>query len=192
MKFSGYLMMALVMSALIYPVYGHWAWGSLAGGASGWLEDIGFVDFAGLTVVHSVGGWMALAGAIIIGPRLGRFGKNAVPIHGHDVPIITLGVFILWLGWFGFNGGSTLGLTSDVPAIIVNTTISGAFGGVVAMAISWRVGGHVDVVTTMNGALAGLVGVTASANIVSTADAAIIGSIAGVVMYGVTRLLERV
>ena len=150
------------------------------------------MDFAGSTVVHSVGGWMALAGAIIIGPRLGRFGKNAVPIHGHDVPIVTLGVFILWLGWFGFNGGSTLGLTSDVPAIIVNTTISGAFGGVVAMAISWRVGGHVDVVTTMNGALAGLVGVTASANIVSTADAAIIGSIAGVVMYGVTRLLERV
>ena len=164
MKFSGYLIMALVMSALIYPVYGHWAWGSLAGGAPGWLEVRGFIDFAGSTVVHSVGGWMALAGAIIIGPRLGRFGKDSVPIHGHDVPIVTLGVFILWLGWFGFNGGSTLALTSEVPVIIVNTTISGACGGVVAMAMSWRGGGHVDVTTTMNGALAGLVGVTASAN----------------------------
>ncbi len=192
MKFSGYLIMALVMSALIYPVYGHWAWGSLAGGEAGWLESRGFIDFAGSTVVHSMGGWMALAGVIIIGPRLGRFGKNAVPIHGHDIPIVTLGVFILWLGWFGFNGGSTLALTSDVPTIIVNTTISGAFGALVAMAISWRTGGHVDVVTTMNGALAGLVAVTASANIVSTVDAAIIGVIAGVVMYGVTVLLERV
>ncbi len=192
MKFSGYLIMALVMSAVIYPVYGHWAWGSLAGGATGWLEEIGFVDFAGSTVVHSVGGWMALAGAIIIGPRLGRFGKNSVPIHGHDIPIVTLGVFILWLGWFGFNGGSTLALTNEVPAIIVNTTISGAVGGLVAMALSWRMGGHVDVPAMMNGALAGLVAVTASANIVSTGDAAIIGGIAGVVMYGVTVLLESV
>ena len=193
MKFSGYVLMALVMAAVIYPVFGHWAWGSLAGGDAGWLEDLGFIDFAGSTVVHSVGGWMALAGAIIIGPRLGRFGKDSVPIHGHDIPIVTLGVFILWLGWFGFNGGSTLGLTSDVPVIIVTTTISGAFGGLVAMAMSWRrIGGHVDVATMMNGALAGLVAVTASANIVSTADAAIIGGIAGVVMYGVTVLLERV
>ena len=86
MKFSGYLMMALVMSALIYPVYGHWAWGSLAGGEPGWLENLGFIDFAGSSVVHSMGGWMALAGVIIIGPRMGRFGKNAVPIRGHDLP----------------------------------------------------------------------------------------------------------
>jgi ammonium transporter len=192
MKFSGYLIMALVMSAVIYPVYGHWAWGSLAGEEAGWLESLGFLDFAGSTVVHSMGGWMALAGVIIIGPRLGRFGKNSVPIHGHDLPIVTLGVFILWFGWFGFNGGSTLALTNEVPIIIVNTTISGAFGGLVAMAISWRTGGHVDVATTMNGSLAGLVAVTASANIVSTADSAIIGGIAGVVMYGVTVLLERV
>ncbi len=192
MKFSGYLIMALVMSAVIYPVYGHWAWGSLAGGEAGWLESLGFLDFAGSTVVHSIGGWMALAGVIIIGPRLGRFGKNSVPIRGHDLPIVTLGVFILWFGWFGFNGGSTLALTNEVPTIIVNTTISGAFGGLVAMAISWRMGGHVDVATMMNGSLAGLVAVTASANIVSPADSAIIGGIAGVVMYGVTALLERV
>jgi Amt family ammonium transporter len=192
MKFSGYLIMALVMSAVIYPVYGPWAWGSLAGGEAGWLESLGFLDFAGSTVVHSMGGWMALAGVIIIGPRLGRFGKNSVPIRGHDVPIVTLGVFILWFGWFGFNGGSTLALTNEVPTIIVNTTISGAFGGLVAMAISWRTGGHVGVATMMNGSLAGLVAVTASANIVSPADSAIIGGIAGVVMYGVTVLLERV
>lgn len=191
MRFSGYLIMALVMSAVIYPVYGHWAWGSLAGGEGGWLEDLGFVDFAGSTVVHSMGGWMALAAVIILGPRLGRFGKDAVPIHGHDLPVVTLGVFILWFGWFGFNGGSTLALTTDVPSIIVNTTISGAFGGLSAMVLSWWKEGHVSVGTTMNGSLAGLVGVTASANIVSTSESAIIGAIAGLVMYGATVLLER-
>jgi ammonium transporter len=191
MRFSGYLMMALVMSALIYPVFGHWAWGSLAGGAAGWLEDLGFIDFAGSTVVHSIGGWMALAGAITIGPRLGRFGKGAITIHGHDLPMVTLGVFILWVGWFGFNGGSTLGMTVDVPLIIMNTIISGAFGGLVALALSWRIEGRADVGLTMNGSLAGLVAVTASANIVSTTDAAIIGAVAGAVMYGVSRLLAR-
>lgn len=191
MRFSGYLMMALVMAALIYPVFGHWAWGSLAGGASGWLEDLGFIDFAGSTVVHSIGGWMALAGVITIGPRLGRFGRGAVTIHGHDLPMVTLGVFILWVGWFGFNGGSTLGMTVDVPIIIMNTVISGAFGGLIALALSWRIEGRADVGLTMNGSLAGLVAVTASANIVSAVDAAVIGAIAGVVMYGVSRLLAR-
>lgn len=191
MRFSGYLLMALVMSALIYPVFGHWAWGSLAGGEPGWLEDLGFIDFAGSTVVHSMGGWMALAGVILIGPRIGRFGTGAVTIHGHDLPVVTLGVFILWVGWFGFNGGSTLALNDQVPSIIVNTTISGAFGGLAAMAVSWRRAGRPDVATTMNGSLAGLVGVTASANIVSTADSVVIGVVAGIVMYAVTEVLER-
>ena len=191
MRFSGYLLMAAVMSVVIYPVFGHWAWGSLAGGEGGWLEGLGFIDFAGSTVVHSIGGWMALAGVLIIGPRLGRFGKDAVPIHGHDLPVVTLGVFILWLGWFGFNGGSTLALNSDVPLIIVNTTVSGAFGGLAALIVTWWRGGRPDVAVTMNGSLAGLVGVTASANIVSTPDAVVIGVVAGVVMYAVTMLLER-
>ena len=191
MRFSSYLIAALVFSAAIYPVFGHWAWGSLAGGEPGWLEELGFIDFAGSTVVHSVGGWMALAMVLILGPRIGRFGKDAVPIHGHDIPLVTLGVFILWFGWFGFNGGSTLGLTPDVPAIIVNTMLAGAFGGLTALGLTRLRDERVDVPTIMNGSLAGLVGITASANIVSTIDAVVIGAIAGVVMYGVTQLLER-
>jgi ammonium transporter len=191
MRFSSYLIVALIMSAAIYPVYGHWAWGSAAGGDGGWLESLGFIDFAGSTVVHSIGGWMALASIIVLGPRIGRFGRDAVPIHGHDLPVVTLGVFILWFGWFGFNGGSTLGLTPDVPGIIVNTAISGAFGGLVALAISWWRNGQVDVPTTMNGALAGLVGITASANLVITIEAVGIGIVSGIVMYAVTVLLER-
>src|SRR5262245_48884885 len=115
MRFAGYLVLALFVAAVTYPVFGHWAWGSgvLIGDArgDGWLKELGFVDFAGSTVVHSVGGWFALAAIIILGPRIGRFGKNAVPIRGHDLPLTTVGVFVLWVGWFGFNGGSTLALT---------------------------------------------------------------------------------
>ncbi len=192
MRFSGYLVVAAIISAVIYPVIGHWVWGSAAGAApGGWLEQMGFIDFAGSTVVHSVGGWIALAAIIIIGPRSGRFGKNAVPIHGHDLPMVTLGVFLLWFGWFGFNGGSTLGLTPEVPTIVVNTTVSGAFGGLVALALAWRLGGRPDVAMIMNGSLAGLVGITASAHIMTPAAAAAIGSIAAVVMYAVATLLER-
>ena len=192
MRFAGYLIVAAIVSALIYPVIGHWAWGSIGGAVpGGWLEQRGFIDFAGSTVVHSVGGWIALAAIIIIGPRIGRFGKNSVPIHGNNVPFATLGVFILWFGWFGFNGGSTLGLTPEVPTIIVNTTVSGAFGGLVALALAWRLGGQPDVAMIMNGALAGLVGITASAHIMTPVAAAGIGSIAAVVMYGVATLLEK-
>ncbi len=192
MRFAGYLVIATILSAVIYPVVGHWVWGS-AGGATpgGWLEGMGFIDFAGSTVVHSVGGWTALAAIIIIGPRIGRFGKNAIPIHGHDIPVVTLGVFLLWFGWFGFNGGSTLGLTPEVPTIIVYTTISGAFGGLVALGLSWWITGRPDVTMIMNGSLAGLVGITASAHIMTPAAAVAIGCIAGVVMYAVTVLLER-
>ncbi len=191
MRFSGYLIAAFVLSAVIYPIFGHWAWGSLAGGEAGWLEELGFIDFAGSTVVHSMGGWMALALVLILGPRLGRFGKDAVVIHGHDLPLVTLGVFILWFGWFGFNGGSTLGLTAEVPTIIVNTVLAGAFGGLTALGLSWWLDERPDVPTFMNGSLAGLVGITAAANIVTTGNAVIIGAIAGVVMYGVTVLLNR-
>ncbi len=192
MRFSSYLIVAGLVSALVYPVFGHWAWSSAAGlGGLGWLEQIGFIDFAGSTVVHSIGGWSALAAILVIGPRIGRFGPNSVPIHGHDLPLVTLGVFILWFGWFGFNGGSTLGLTADVPSIIMNTSISAAFGGLVALGLTWWRDRHPDVPTIMNGALAGLVGITASANIVAPVQAVAIGCIAGAVMYAAALLLER-
>jgi ammonium transporter len=192
MRFVGYLVITVIMASLIYPVVGHWVWGSAAGASSGgWLEGMGFIDFAGSTVVHSVGGWVSLAAIMIIGPRIGRFGKNSVPIHGHDIPIVTLGAFLLWFGWFGFNGGSTLGLTPEVPTIIVNTTLSGAFGGIVALMMAWWITGRSDVVMIMNGSLAGLVGITASAHIMTPLSAVSIGSIAGAIMYGVTVLLEK-
>lgn len=192
MHFVGYLIVAAIVGALIYPVFGHWAWGSAAGLASdGWLEGIGFVDFAGSTVVHSVGGWIALAAILILGPRIGRFGVGSVPIRGHDLPMTTVGVFLLWVGWFGFNGGSTLALTDEVPGIIVNTTISAAFGGLAALGLSWAWFGRPDIATIMNGALAGLVGITASANIMDTWAAVVIGLVAGGVMVGATALLER-
>ena len=116
--------------------------------------------------MHSTGGWAALAAIIVIGPRIGRFGPGAVPIRGHDLPVTTIGVFVLWVGWYGFNGGSTFGLTRDVPSIILNTTLAATFGGLVGMALTWLRDRRPDVVTIMNGSLAGLVGITASANIV--------------------------
>src|SRR5215470_1870056 len=168
MRFSGYLVLATLVAAVTYPVFGHWAWGAASiadPGSDGWLKKLGFMDFAGSTVVHSVGGWVALAAIIILGPRIGRFGPGAVPIRGHDLPLTTLGVFVLWVGWYGFNGGSTLALTADVPSIILNTTLAATFGGLVGMALTWRIDRRPDVVTIMNAALAGLVGITASANI---------------------------
>jgi ammonium transporter len=196
MRFGGYVVLATFVAALIYPIFGHWAWGNAAfadpSGSDGWLKELGFMDFAGSTVVHSVGGWVALAAIIILGPRLGRFGAGAMPIRGHDLPVTTLGVFVLWVGWYGFNGGSTYGLTPEVPGIILNTTLAATFGGLVAMALTWFLDRRPDVVTIMNGSLAGLVGITASANIMAPWQAALIGGVAAVVMHGVALLLERV
>ena len=128
-KFSGYLIYSVFISALIYPVFGSWAWGSLYKG-SGWLENLGFIDFAGSTVVHSVGGWAALAGAIVLGPRIGKYTKDGKvkPILGHNMPLAALGVFILWLGWFGFNPGSTTAANKDIAMIFVNTNLAAAAG----------------------------------------------------------------
>ena len=137
-KFVGYLLYSIVISALIYPIFGSWAWGSLFNG-SGWLEGLGFIDFAGSTVVHSVGGWTALAGAIVLGPRLGKYAKDGSikPILGHNIPLAALGVFILWLGWFGFNPGSTTAANKDIAMIFVNTNLAAAAGAVLAMFTAW-------------------------------------------------------
>ena len=195
MRFASYLVLAVFVAAVVYPVFGHWAWGDATilgeSGSSGWLKELGFVDFAGSTVVHSVGGWVALSAIIILGPRIGRFGAGAVPIRGHDLPLTTVGVFVLWIGWYGFNGGSTLGLTAEVPSVILNTTLAAAFGGVVGMTITWARDPRPDVIAIMNSALAGLVGITASADIMSPWKAALVGGVAAVVMRLVTELLER-
>src|SRR5262245_41287684 len=195
MRFGGYLVMAMFVAGVTYPVFGHWAWGagSLVGrdGSDGWLKKLGFVDFAGSTVVHSVGGWVALAAIIVLGPRIGRFGPGAVPIRGHDLPVATFGVFVLWVGWYGFNGGSLYGLTPDVPRVILNTTVAAAFAGLAGMALTWLRDGRPDVVTIMNASLAGLVGITASAFLMSPWKAAIVGIVAAGVMEAVTLARQR-
>ena len=196
MRFAGYLALVFVVAAIVYPIFGHWAWGdssltSTSGGTDGWLRELGFIDFAGSTVVHSTGGWAALAAIMIIGPRIGRFEGDGTSIHGHDLPVTTLGVFILWVGWYGFNGGSALALTDDVPAIIQNTTLAAIFGGLVGMALTWRRDRRPDVVMIMNGSLAGLVAVTASANLLHPIGAAVVGGVGAVVMHAVTIGLER-
>jgi Amt family ammonium transporter len=186
-KFSAYLVYSVFVSALIYPIFGSWAWGSLFNG-SGWLEGLGFIDFAGSTVVHSVGGWLALAGAIVVGPRLGKFGKDGKvkPIPGHNIPIAALGVFILWFGWYGFNPGSTTTGDSSIALIAVTTTLSAAAAAIAAMTLTWIKFGKSDIGMTLNGALAGLVGITAGCANVSPLSAVIIGLVAGVlVVYSV-------
>jgi Amt family ammonium transporter len=138
-----------------------------SGAAHGWLRAAGFIDFAGSTVVHSIGGWVALAAIIVIGPRIGRFDPAKPPIRGHNLPMVTLGVFLLWFGWFGFNGGSTLAITDQIPLIFVNTFLAGVFGGMSTLAICWSLLDRLDVGVIMNGCLAGLVGITASADIMT-------------------------
>ncbi len=182
-KFTGYIFYSIFVSALIYPVFGSWAWGSLLNG-SGWLEGFGFIDFAGSTVVHSVGGWAALAGAIVLGPRLGKYTKDGKikPIMGHNIPLAALGVFILWLGWFGFNPGSTTTADTSIAMIFVNTNLAAAAGACLAMIVSWMKFGKPEVGMSLNGALAGLVAITAGCANVSPSSSIIIGAIAGVIV----------
>jgi Amt family ammonium transporter len=182
-KFSGYLLYTIGLSALIYPIFGSWAWGSLLNG-NGWLEGFGFIDFAGSTVVHSVGGWAALAGTLVLGPRLGKYGKDGriKPLLGHNMPLAALGVFILWLGWFGFNPGSTTTADTSIAMIFVNTNLAAAAGAVFAMAISWIKFGKSEISMSLNGALAGLVGITAGCANVSPASAVVIGGVAGILV----------
>ncbi len=182
-KFIGYLIYSVVLCAIIYPVFGSWAWGSLLNG-SGWLEGMGFIDFAGSTVVHSIGGWAALAGAIVLGPRLGKYGKNGEvrAIPGHNIPMAAIGVFILWLGWFGFNPGSTTTGDSSIAMIFVTTNLSAAAGAIFAMFTSWIMFKKPDIGMSLNGALAGLVGITAGCANVAPSSAIIIGAISGVLV----------
>jgi len=185
-KFSAYLVYSIIVSLAIYPVFGKWAWGGLfhGDGAKGWLEQLGFIDFAGSTVVHSVGGWLALAGAIVVGPRIGKFGPDGKPraIPGHNIPIAALGVFLLWFGWYGFNPGSTTTGTPNTAIIAVTTTLAASAGAVTSMLYSWLRFKKPDVGMTLNGALAGLVAITAGCANVSAVSAIIIGAIAGVLV----------
>jgi len=182
-KFTGYLIYSACLCAFIYPVFGSWAWGSLLNG-NGWLEGLGFIDFAGSTVVHSVGGWAALAGAIVLGPRIGKYGKDGKvkAIPGHNIPLAALGVFILWLGWFGFNPGSTTAGITDIAMIFVNTNLAAAAGAVAAMMTSWVIFKKPEIGMSLNGALAGLVGITAGCANVSPTSSIIIGLVAGVLV----------
>ncbi len=192
-KFTGYLIYSAVLCAFIYPIFGSWAWGSLFNG-NGWLEGLGFIDFAGSTVVHSVGGWAALAGAIVLGPRKGKYDQDGKihAIPGHNIPLAALGIFILWLGWFGFNPGSTTAGNTDIAMIFVNTNLAAAAAAVAAMFTSWALFKKPEISMSLNGALAGLVGITAGCANVSPTSSVIIGLVAGVLVVLSVLFFDRI
>lgn len=197
-KFLGYLLYCALFTAVIYPVIGHWAWGSFGGafgvgGEKGWLEAMGFVDYAGSSVVHACGGACALAGILAVGPRTGRFGPDGTPrlIAGHNIPLVTLGVLLLWFGWFGFNAGSSLSGTSVIGRLVVNTTISPSAAGIAAMISMWFIQGKPDVNIAMNGALGGAVAITACCGNVTPGAAIVIGAMGGIITTVATIALER-
>ena len=191
-KMWPFFLFTLILTAFIYPMVGAWTWGG------GWLSEMGFVDFAGSTIVHSTGGWAALAGLLVIGPRLGKFRKDGSvkPTPPSNVLVVTLGVFILWLGWFGFNGGSQLALGSAFDAVamsnvLVNTNLAAAAGVVAALAVSRPILGHMDLFAGLNGAIAGLVAITAGPNLNDHWWAIIIGAIGGVLCTAGIKGLEK-
>ena len=191
-KMWPFFLFTLVLTAVIYPVVGAWTWGG------GWLSQMGFTDFAGSTIVHGTGGWAALAGLLVIGPRLGKFRKDGSvkPTPPSNVLVVTLGVFILWFGWFGFNGGSQLALGSALDAVamsnvLVNTNLAAAAGVVAALALSRPILGHMDLFAGLNGAIAGLVAITAGPNINDHWWAIIIGAVGGVICTAGIRLLTK-
>ena len=192
-KLWSFFSFIIVLTAFIYPVIGSWTWGG------GWLSQMGFQDFAGSTIVHSTGGWAALAGALIVGARKGKFRADGSirTTAPSNVPAVTLGVFILWLGWFGFNGGSQLALSGAVDAvalsnILANTNLAAAAGVLAAISLSRPIMGRVDLITSLNGAIAGLVAITAGPDIVDHYWAIIIGAIGGAIVVLGVRLLEIV
>ena len=192
-KFAGYLIYSLVIIAVIYPISGHWIWNG------GWLAEMGFHDFAGSTVVHSVGGWAAMVGAVLLGARRGKYvkvnGKVTVKaIRGHSMPLAALGVFILWFGWYGFNAGATLsgGTDPDIAWIATTTTLAAGAGAILAMFTSWIWSGKPDPSISMNGALAGLVGITAGTWVINPLGAVIVGAVAGVLVVLSVNFFDKV
>ena len=188
-KFLSFIIFSFILVSFIYPLGGHWAWGG------GWLADIGFSDFAGSTVVHSVGGWAALAGVIVLGPRIGKFNKDgsANPIPGHNMTSATLGTLILWLGWFGFNPGSTMEADAGaITSIALNTNMAAAAGCLSATAVAWLLLGKPDLSMVLNGTLAGLVAITAPCAAVSVGSSIIIGAIAGALVVYAVLFFDRV
>jgi Amt family ammonium transporter len=186
-KLGSFLLFTTIYVAVIYPIAGSWKWGG------GWLDQMGFYDFAGSTLVHSVGGWGALAGIIMLGPRLGKYVNDQIrPIAGHSMPLATIGVFLLWLGWFGFNGGSVLSADPELVSLVfVTTSLAAAAGIIGAMATSWMTQHKPDLSMVLNGSLAGLVGITAGADVVSVMSAIIIGLIAGAIVVVSVLAIDR-
>jgi Amt family ammonium transporter len=192
-QFKSYLVYTCFISALIYPISGHWIWGG------GWLSELGFHDFAGSTVVHSVGGWAALMGAAVLGPRQGKYVKSpdgtvtVKAFPGHNLTLACLGVFLLWFGWYGFNGASTLsGSSPDIARVCVTTTLAAAAGTVAALSFSWIWFKKPDASMSFNGALAGLVAITAPCGVVSPAASVIIGLIGGVLVVLAVEFIDKV
>lgn len=193
MKYGIYIAATALMSLAIYPVAGHWAWGgALEAQPSGWLAVRGFVDFAGSTVVHSVGGWVSLAALLVIGPRMGRYDEKGKPhaFSGSSIPMAITGTMLLWFGWFGFNGGSTLAVNDAVPIILVNTTLAASAGMVGCLALGWAVQKVPDVSFIINGSLGGLVAITAGCHAVTFPQALFIGAVGGAVALGAQLLLD--
>ena len=188
-KFKSYFLYSFVLTALIYPTVLRWTWGG------GWLAqlDVPFSDFAGSTIVHATGGWAALAGAIVLGPRLGRFGKDGKPraLPGHNVPYVVIGAMILFIGWFGFNPGSELGADNLVPQLAVKTLVAACAGAVVAMSVNWLRDGKPDVTMAANGLLAGLVSITAPVGAVETWAAVLIGGVGGLIVVLSVSFFDR-
>ena len=199
-KFMGYMVYTALFSGLVYPVFGHWAWGSLSsgfeagfGGGTGWLEALGFHDFAGSSVVHGIGGASALAGIMVVGARVGKYAEDgtARTMPGHNVPLMFLGTFILFMAWFAFNAGSTLTGEAEIGRIAVNTCVAGAAGGFFGLILIWKLTGAPDAASTMNGLLAGCVAVTAGSDVVTPVYAMVIGALGGALCSVATVLMDR-
>ena len=186
-KLSSFLIFALIFVAFIYPITGMWKWGG------GWLDERGFYDFAGSTIVHSVGGWAALAGIIVLGPRSGKYTSKGIrPITGHSMPLAALGVFLLWFGWFGFNGGSVLSADANLVSLVfVTTSLAAAAGAIGAFVVSYIMTKTNDLSMVLNGILGGLVGITASADSVTVGESIIIGLIAGIIIPIAVTAIDR-